>query len=312
MKFAAIDVGSNAARLLLAQLVDDGQPPVFKKDSLIRFPLRLGDDAFLARRITPEKAGQLVQVLAAYRQLIDAYQPVAFRACATSALREADNRTEIVEAVKRASGIDLEIVDGRTEAEIIYSNHFERNLDPDRSCLYIDVGGGSTQLTLFSQGRTFESRSFNIGAIRLLKGLVQSSTWKELKRWLKETTREVESPVAIGSGGNINKVFMLAGKKLGKPLTYKKLKEISRFISRFEVEERIRLLGLRPDRADVIVPATEIFLQVMKWARISQMYVPFIGLSDGLIHQLYENAMRQSPPASSTSASFPPAGPGLS
>jgi exopolyphosphatase / guanosine-5'-triphosphate,3'-diphosphate pyrophosphatase len=297
MKFAAIDVGSNASRLLLAQLVDDGQPPVFKKDSLIRFPLRLGDDSFLAHRITPEKAGQLVQVLTGYRQLLDAYQPLAFRACATSALREADNRTDIVEAVKRASGIDLEIVDGRTEAEIIYANHFERNLNADRSFLYVDVGGGSTQLTLFSRGGTFESRSFNIGAIRLLKGLVRDSTWKEMKRWLKETTRPAGSLVAIGSGGNINKVFVLAGKKLGKPLTYKKLKDLYQFISRFEVEERIRLLGLHPDRADVIVPATEIFLQVMKWARISQLYVPFIGLADGLIHLLYEKAQRQAQPA---------------
>ena len=297
MKFAAIDVGSNATRLLLAQLVDDGQPPVFE-DSLIRFPLRLGDDAFLTRRITPEKAGQLVQVLAGYRRLIEAYQPLAFRACATSALREADNRTDIVEAVKRASGMDLEIVDGRTEAEIIYSNHFERNLDADRSFLYVDVGGGRHQLTLFSQGGTFESRSFNIGAIRLLKGLVQGSTWKEMKRWLKETTRQAESQVAIGSGGNINKVFMLAGKKLGKPLTYKKLKDLCRFISRFEVEERIRLLGLHPDRADVIVPAAEIFLQVMKWAGISKMYVPFIGLSDGLIHLMYEAARSRNPGSS--------------
>jgi len=289
MKFAAIDVGSNASRLLLTQVVNDGQPPVFKKDSLIRFPLRLGEDSFLTRRITPEKAGQLVQVMAAYRQLIEAYQPLAFRACATSALREADNKAEIVEAVKRASAIDLEVVDGRTEAEIIYSNHFERNLDADGSCLYVDVGGGSTQLTVFSQGGKLESRSFDIGAIRILKNLVQRSTWKEMKHWIKEKTQDIESLVAIGSGGNINKVFMLAGKKLGKPLSYKKLKELIRFISRFEVDERIRLLGLRPDRADVIVPATQIFLQVMKWSRASQIYVPFIGLSDGLVHLLYDD-----------------------
>jgi exopolyphosphatase/guanosine-5'-triphosphate,3'-diphosphate pyrophosphatase len=254
----------------------------------------LGEDAFLSHRISSDKAGQLVQVMTAYRKLIDAYQPLAFRACATSALREAENRAQIVEAVKRASGIDLEVVDGRTEAEIVYSNHFERNLDSDRSCLYIDVGGGSTQLTLFSQGRRFESRSFDIGAIRLLKDLVQRSTWKEMKRWLKETTQETESLVAIGSGGSINKVFMLAGKRMGKPLSYKKIREIARFLSRFDVDERIRLFGLRPDRADVIVPATEIFLTVMKWARVSQIYVPFIGLSDGVIHLLYEDYKRQS------------------
>jgi exopolyphosphatase / guanosine-5'-triphosphate,3'-diphosphate pyrophosphatase len=289
MRFAAIDVGSNATRLLLSQVVNNGQAPVFKKDSLIRFPLRLGEDSFQARRITPEKAGQLVQVMAAYRKLIDAYKPLAFRACATSALREADNRDDIVKAVRLASGIDLEVVDGRAEAEIIYSNHFERNLDAGRACLYVDVGGGSTQLTLFSQEGKLESRSFDIGAIRLLEDLVQRSTWREMKRWLKKMTHEIEPPVAIGSGGNINKVFMLAGRKLGKPLSYKKLKDLARFISRFEVDERIRLLGLRPDRADVIVPAAQIFLQVMKWARISQIYVPLIGLSDGLIHLLYED-----------------------
>ncbi len=289
MKFAAIDVGSNASRLLLSQVVTDDDLPVFKKVSLIRFPLRLGEDAFLTRRITPEKTGQLVQVMTAFHKLIEAFQPLAYRACATSALREAENRAEIVEMIKRESGIDLEIVDGRTEAQIIYANHFERQLAADRSCLYVDVGGGSTQLTFFSQKRMLRSRSFDIGAIRLMKGLVQRSTWKEMKRWLKETTREIDSPVAIGSGGNINKVFMLAGKKLGKPLSYKKLQELDRFISRFEVDERIRLLGLRPDRADVIVPAMEIFLRVMKWSRIDQIYVPFIGLSDGLIHLLYED-----------------------
>ena len=294
MKLAAIDVGSNAVRLLLSQVVDGGQPPVFKKDSFIRFPLRLGEDAFPAHRISPEKAGQLVKVMTAYRRLIDAYQPRAYRACATSALREAENRAEIVAGVKEASGIVLEVVDGRTEAEIIYSNHFERNLDADGSCLYIDVGGGSTQLTLFSLGRRFDSRSFNIGAIRLLKDLVQRSSWKEMKHWLKEATQETDAPVAIGSGGNINKIFTLAGKKPGKPLSYKKLEKLDRFLSRFDVDERVRLLGLRPDRADVIVPAAEIFLRVMKWARVTKIHIPLIGLSDGLIHLLYDQTAKQS------------------
>ncbi len=288
MRFAAIDVGSNAVRLLLSQVLVDGGPPVFKKDSLVRFPLRLGEDAFLGRRISAEKSAQLVQVMSAFRRLIDAYAPLAFRACATSALREAENRVEIVRAVRREAGIELEVVDGRTEAEIIYSNHAERDLDQDAPYLYIDVGGGSTQLTLFAEGRSVDSRSFNIGTIRILREIVTRNQWREMKSWIRQSCEPRGSLTAIGSGGNINKVFLLAGKKPGRPLSRKTLNEIERYLSHYDYEEKVRLLGLRPDRADVIVPALEIFLHVMNWAGIEKIHVPFIGLSDGLIHRLYE------------------------
>ena len=292
MRFAAIDVGSNAARLLLSQVIENGGSPVFKKESLIRYPLRLGDDSFLLRRITPEKSGELVKILKAFRYLMEAYRPISSRACATSALREAENRAEIIRAVRDESRIDLEVIDGRTEAQIITQNHVERNLDPNSSYLYIDVGGGSTQLSFFEGKTCLESRSFNIGAIRLLRNVVSPASWKDMKKWLKQKARDLTSIAAIGSGGNINKIFMLAGKKLGQPLSLKKMRTISRFLKRFDTEERIRVLGLRPDRADVIVPALDISLRVMKWAVIDHVYVPFIGLSDGLIHMLYEEHKR--------------------
>jgi len=298
MRFAAIDVGSNAVRLLLSQVHENGGPPVFKKDSLIRFPLRLGEDAFLVRRISKEKTDQLVRVMSAFRSLIEAYAPLAFRACATSAMREADNRAEIVREVRNGAGIDLEVVDGRTEAEIIYANHSERALNEEAAYLYIDVGGGSTQLTLFADGRSVDSRSFNIGAIRILKELVSKAQWREMKNWIQDAARGWGPLTAIGSGGNINKIFMLAGKKVGRPLSYKMLKELFRFLSRYDFDERVRLLGLRPDRADVIVPALRVFLQTMKWADIEQIHVPFIGLPDGLIHQLYDKYKSGNRPAS--------------
>lgn len=294
LRFASIDVGSNAVRLLLSQVLEDGGAPVFKKDSLVRFPLRLGDDAFLEHRIPAGKVDQLVQVMIAFRHLIDAYAPLACRACATSALREATNRNRIIRAVKEGSGIELEVVSGRTEAEIIYANHSERNLDETAAYLYIDVGGGSTQLTLFAEGRSVASRSFNIGAIRILKALVTPAQWRDMKSWVAEVASGRDPLYGIGSGGNINKIYMLAGNKAGLPLSAKKLKKVERLLSPHDIEERVRLFGLRPDRADVIVPALTIFRQIMKWADIQKIHVPIIGLSDGLIHQLYDRYKTES------------------
>ncbi|HVP91907.1 MAG TPA: hypothetical protein VMS75_11900 [Terriglobales bacterium] len=293
MRFASIDVGSNAVRLLLSQVLEGGDAPVFKKDSLVRFPLRLGDDAFLEHRISAAKAGHLVQVMIAFRHLIDAYDPLAYRACATSAMREAGNRNEIIGAVREASGIDLEVIPGRTEAEIIFENHSERDLEEKATYLYIDVGGGSTQLTLFAKGRSAASRSFDIGAIRILEGLVSRPQWRDMQGWVTNVASGRDPVLGIGSGGNINKIFLLTGNKVGRPVSAKKLKEVSRTLTSLSVEDRVRQLGLRPDRADVIVPALQIFRRVMKWAGIRKIHVPFIGLSDGLIHELYERHVRE-------------------
>lgn len=288
MRFASIDVGSNAVRLLLSQVYNDEGPAFFKKDSLVRYPLRLGDDAFVTHRISAAKAGQLVQVMVAYRHLIDAYGPLSYRACATSALREAENRSEVVRAVRQASGLEVEVITGRTEAEIIFANHSERDLDSAATYLYIDVGGGSTQLTLFEEGRSADSRSFNIGAIRILEGLVSREKWQDMRDWVTGVTSGQGPVLGIGSGGNVNKIFLLTGKKVGRPLSARMLKEVERALSPLSAEDRIRQFGLRPDRADVIVPALRIFRRVMKWGGIKKLHVPFIGLSDGLIHQLYE------------------------
>lgn len=288
LKFAAIDIGSNAARLLFSQVFENGRSPFFKKDALIRIPLRLGEDAFCLGRIAPQKAEALIKILTGFRHLIQAYQPLDVMACATAALREAENRTAILSEAAAASGLRVEVIEPRREAEIIFANHVERTLGPDRPYLYVDVGGGSTDLTYFRPERKAVSQSFNIGTIRLLKHLVPDERWKEMKDWIRQTARDQEG-VAVGSGGNINKIFRLLRKKEGKSISLKRLNKLYDFLADFSVENRIKLLNLRPDRADVIVLALEVFMRIMEWADIKKIYVPQIGLADGLIHVLYEN-----------------------
>lgn len=293
MRFAAIDIGSNAVRLLLCNVYDQDGEPVFKKAELVRMPIRLGEDAFRYKRITEEKKEKLAKTMKAFKLLIDVFGAVDYRACATAAMREADNGPEVIRYIKQQSGIEIEIIDGKTEAQIIYSNHIEEHLDHDQSYLYIDVGGGSTELTLFAKNKVVASQSFNIGTIRLLHDQVSKETWSYFKEWVKEKTIPFYPLTAIGSGGNINKLFKMADKKENKPLTLAKIQEVYSFLKEFSVEERITRLGLNPDRADVIVPATKIFLTVMKTAVIDKILVPQIGLSDGIIHLLYEKNKRQ-------------------
>lgn len=291
MKFAAIDIGSNAVRLLLSRVIENGKYPIFKKESLIRIPIRLGEDAFVRKRISAEKAEQLVNTMRGFKFLIEAYQAIDYMACATSAMREAENGEDVVKEIMRPSGIKLDIVAGQKEADIIYANHFEERLDKNKSYLYIDVGGGSTELTLFSHNQSITSHSFNIGTVRLLHGLVPDSRWKEMKQWVQVIAPEFKPVIGIGSGGNINKMFKLSRIKTGKPISYKRLRELDKYLNTFSLDERIKILGLRPDRADVIIPAADIFTSVMKWAKINRMYVPEIGLSDGMIRLLYERHM---------------------
>lgn len=295
MKFAAIDIGSNAVRLLLAKVFENGQETTFKKESLVRIPIRLGDDAFAQQLISDQKADKLINTMIAFKHLMAAYQPLDYLACATSAMREAKNGDGVVKAVKEQSGIELSIIDGKKEADIIFSNHIAEKLDIKHSYLYIDVGGGSTELTFFSKrdNNRMLSKSFNIGTVRILNDLVSKDAWKEMKQWIKKNSREFDKVSAIGSGGNINKIFRLSLKKENKPLSYKNLKEISSFLNSYSFEERIKILGLRPDRADVIIPAAEIYLSVMKWSKIKGIFVPQIGLADGLIHILYERYKRK-------------------
>jgi exopolyphosphatase/guanosine-5'-triphosphate,3'-diphosphate pyrophosphatase len=291
LKFAAIDIGSNAVRLLFANVYEGKEEANFKKADLIRIPLRLGEDAFVKKKISDEKIAKLIMAMKAFRQLIDFYEVEDYKACATSAMREASNAKEIVDLVWKEATINIEIIDGKTEAEVIYSNHVAEHLEKGVNYLYIDVGGGSTELTLFSQNRIIASKSFNIGTIRLLNELVTKDHWDAMKEWIVKKTSDVRPLVAIGSGGNINKIFKMSRKKQNRPISFAKLKELHEFLASYSLRDRIEVLGLNPDRADVIVPAGRVFLTVMKTAQIERLFVPQIGMADGLIHLLYENYM---------------------
>ena len=288
LKFAAIDIGSNAVRLLLSGVFENEYSPTFRKMSLIRMPIRLGDDAFTQKHISELKITQLVKSMIGFSHLIDAFQPLDFMACATSAMREAENGPEIRERILNESGIEVDIIDGKREAQIIFENKSTDMFGGNNAYLYADIGGGSTEITLFSEGRIIAAGSFNIGTIRLLEGLVSKAYWRKMKQWLKNYTSAYSSIAAIGSGGNINKVFRLANCKIGKPLSENKMMKVRRFLKHFTIEQRIRELGLRPDRADVIIPALDIYLRIMKWAGINRIYVPQVGLADGIVHILYD------------------------
>lgn len=289
MKFAAIDIGSNAVRLLFANVYEGKDEANFKKADLVRIPLRLGEDAFVRKKISEEKIAKLLMAMKAFRQLLDFYEVEDYKACATSALREASNSKEIVERIWKEATINVEVIDGKTEAQVIYSNHVAEHLEQDHNYLYIDVGGGSTELTLFSHGKIVASKSFNVGTIRLLNDIVGKDLWESMKEWVRNKTAEYHPIDAIGSGGNINKIFKMSRKKQNRPMSFGKLKELHEFLSSYSLQDRIEVLGLNPDRADVIVPAGRIFLMVMKNAGIERIFVPQIGMADGLIHLLYEN-----------------------
>jgi exopolyphosphatase/guanosine-5'-triphosphate,3'-diphosphate pyrophosphatase len=289
LRLAAIDIGSNAARLLISEVVQDANQTVrFNKLNLVRVPLRLGFDVFENGAISPERATMLIKSLQAYRHLIDVYQVTHFRAVATSAMRDATNAASIIKKAQKESGISIEILSGSDEASVIYENHIAEKMDEDHAYLYIDVGGGSTELTLFADKQLVFKESFNIGTIRLLKNMVTDSHWDAMKAMLKEKTKATKKVIAIGSGGNINKIFSLSKKKDGKPLHIELLKDYYKELNNFSVEERMHLYSLRADRADVIVPALQIYLNVMRWANAEEIYVPKIGLADGLIQHLYE------------------------
>ncbi|HEX8515073.1 MAG TPA: exopolyphosphatase [Bacteroidia bacterium] len=293
MKFAAIDIGSNAVRLLFCNVhIHNGKTSI-KKAELIRVPIRLGEDSFINKRISVKKADKLVKAMTAFRNLMDVYDAVDYRACATSAMRDADNRYEVVERVRKEAGIKIEIIDGKTEADIIYSSHITQHLDKDQNYLYIDIGGGSTELTLFSKNKAVASQSFNIGTIRLLHDQVDKDYWGYFKNWVKEISAGYSPLTAIGSGGNINKLYKMTCKKPGKPLSVTKLKSLCELIESYTYEERIQELGMNPDRADVIIPASRILLTVLKKAEIEKLIVPQIGLSDGMVHQLYEKHLEK-------------------
>lgn len=289
MRLAAIDIGSNAARLLITDVIPGIQStPEFIKVALIRVPLRLGFDVFDKGEITPVKADKLIKTIKAYKLLLDVYGVKHLKACATSAMRDAQNAGDILKKVNAETGIDIHVISGQDEASFIYENHIAENLNSEESYLYIDVGGGSTELTFFSDGKLIFKESFNIGTIRLLKNQVNEAAWAEMKEFIKTKTKNHHHVTVIGSGGNINKVFSLSKRKEGKPLQLDLLRDYYKEFSTMSLQQRMTLYKLREDRADVIVPALLIHINVMRWADAEEIYVPKIGLADGLIHNLYE------------------------
>jgi exopolyphosphatase/guanosine-5'-triphosphate,3'-diphosphate pyrophosphatase len=288
LRYAAIDIGSNAVRLLIADIIENDGSISFKKNTLIRVPLRLGDDAFLQQQISDKKAADLFKTMHAFRNLMDVYKVADYMACATSAMREAKNGEEVVKQIKEYANIDLEIVHGQTEAKIIYASHAEQNIDKTKDYLYIDVGGGSTELSLFSSGQLVASKSFNIGTIRILDNQDTEETWNSLKDFIREHTRHFKNISGIGTGGNINKLYKLSEEKDNAPLTFNKLRSLYSYLDSFSLKDRINVLGLNQDRADVIIPACEIYLAVMKWAGIKNMFVPSVGMVDGIIQTLID------------------------
>jgi exopolyphosphatase/guanosine-5'-triphosphate,3'-diphosphate pyrophosphatase len=289
VKLAAIDIGSNAARLLISEVTKQPkQDPVFNKINLVRVPLRLGFDVFETGEISKVKVKMLMQTLKAYQHLLEAYEIKHVYACATSAMRDARNSKDIIRKVKLETGIEIKVISGQEEASFIYENHVAENLDSDHSYLYIDVGGGSTELTFFADGKLISKESFNIGTIRLLKNQIKEKTWDDMKDYVKKNIKSALPSIAIGSGGNITKILSMSRLKEGKPLSLDLLKDYYKELSSVSLDERMRLFGLKEDRADVIVPALLIYVQIMKWASIDEIYVPKIGLVDGLIHHLYD------------------------
>ncbi len=288
-KYAAVDIGSNAVRLLLCNVVEDGQITHYNKSELIRIPLRLGEDAFTIGKISRERAKKLLKTLEAFKLHIDVFEPIAYRACATASLRASKNGLTLVSDIRSHCGLKVEIISGKEEAQLIYANHIEQQLERNAGFLYIDVGGGSTEITLFSRGECISSKSFDIGTLRLLHHSVSENHWEEMKEWVRACTNEYFISAAIGSGGNINKIHKLIGKR-GHPLDYSALRSLYKELSTLTVDERVDKWELNPDRADVIVPAAKIFLAIMKSAKASSIIVPQIGLADGIVHDLHERS----------------------
>jgi len=288
LRYAAIDIGSNAVRLLIADIIENKGSVSFKKNTLIRVPLRLGDDAFLDHNISERKTTELLKTMQAFSNLMDVYKVTDYMAFATSAMREAKNGNEVVNKIKESADLNIEIIEGQKEAGIIYASHIEQNIDKSKNYLYIDVGGGSTELSMFSAGELWASKSFNIGTIRMLDNQDTEETWNEMKDFIRDNTRQFKLISGIGTGGNINKLYKLSEEKDKAPLSFGKLKSLYNYLSSFSLKDRINVLGLNQDRADVIIPACEVYMTVMKCANIKNIYVPTAGLVDGIIQTLIE------------------------
>ncbi|CAA0144318.1 Ppx/GppA phosphatase family protein [Tenacibaculum maritimum] len=293
-KYAAIDIGSNAIRLLVSNvIVEKNREPQFKKSSLVRVPIRLGADVFVSGKISEANITRMISAIQAFKLLMDVHGVERYKACATSAMREAKNGKEVAHQISKETAIDIDIINGKKEAAIISSTDLSELIQGEASYLYVDVGGGSTEFTVFSKGKIINSKSFKMGTVRLInnKKAENKAMFKEVEKWIKENTKDLKRISLIGSGGNINKIFKMSGRTIGKPISYIYLNAQYQFLKQMSYKERISELSLNPDRADVIVPATKIYLSAMKWSGARKIFVPKIGLSDGIIKSLYFNKL---------------------
>lgn len=292
MRYGAIDIGSNAVRLLIAEVIEQKEEVIFKKEALFRIPIRLGDDAFINQRLSEQKFDGMVKTMAAFRNLMDVYKVSDYMACATSAMREADNGQELVKACQNI-GVDIQIIEGALEAEIIYNSQLRDDMDKSKVYLYIDVGGGSTEISLFAEAKLVASHSFNLGTIRILDNQDKPETWQAMREWVKEHTQGHKNIYGIGTGGNINKLSRISNEKEDKPMSYAKLHAIYQHLLSYSLKDRIAVLGLKQDRADVIIPAAEIFLTIMKVGHLKTIVAPRVGLVDGIIQTLIDRNFKK-------------------
>lgn len=288
MKFGAIDIGSNAVRLLIADVVEYDGVANIKKLQLTRVPVRLGASVFDTGIVNPIRVQKLIKTMHAFRNLMEVYDVVDYRVCATSAMREASNSKEVISEVKEKTDFDIEVIDGKIEADLIFSTFETQKVDTTKTYLYIDVGGGSTEVSLLKNGKPVASRSFKIGTVRIIKEGVRPQDWDNMRAWVREITAGESNLIAIGTGGNINRYAKLAGMKFGEFMSLDELKKSHKYIGDLSYEERIEKLRMRADRADVVVPAGEIYIQIMKTANISKISIPKVGLSDGMVLGLYQ------------------------
>ncbi|GCD79763.1 Ppx/GppA phosphatase family protein [Schleiferia thermophila] len=297
-QLAAIDIGSNSIRLLISNVIKSNKEVHFKKISLTRLPVRLGSDSFTKQKISKKTERKIIAGMMAFKYLMEVHEVSIYRACATSAMRDATNGPKIIQDIHQKTGIHVEIISGQEEARLIKNNEFiTKLLQREPNILYIDVGGGSTELSLIQKGLLTASASFNIGTVRLLNGLVSDSDWYSIKDWIKQNTSHIKDLAMVGSGGNINRLFKLSGKPQGVPLTLEYLESTFDYLQKFSRQELILKLDLNPDRADVILHACRIYLSVMRWAGAELMYVPKLGLADGIVRELYHTLTHSSPPS---------------
>jgi exopolyphosphatase/guanosine-5'-triphosphate,3'-diphosphate pyrophosphatase len=288
-KLAAIDIGSNAIRMLIANVVQtEGEHPIFMKSEMVRVPIRLGQDSFTVGEISNKNTKRVVRAMKAFKLLMKINKVNNYMACATSALRESNNALELVKKVKKKTGIKIEIIDGKKEAEIISYSNVISDQGHNSNYLYIDVGGGSTEFSIIKNRKRISSKSFKTGTVRMINGMVNDEVWVKIEDWIKKNTEGIDKIQLLGTGGNINKVFKLLDTKEGNPITYIKLNSFYNDLKVLSYEERILKYNLNLDRADVIIPALEIYLKAFNWSGANKIFVPKIGLSDGMIKMMYK------------------------